>query len=57
MRGVERKDDIIRDSVYIVSGRVRVIPKLGMYVGARTIARMRQHADKEHWEHGPEIPR
>ena len=33
------------------------ICKLGMYICARTIARMRQHADKEHSEQDPKIPR
>ena len=43
--------------LYIVLGRVRVMPKLGIYTCARTIARIRQHADKEHYEHDPKMPK
>ena len=53
---VQRKDDSIRDSVCTVLGRV-CDAENGDYIGARTIARMRQHVDKEHWEHDPKIPR
>ena len=62
--GVEREDGSARANVYtIVLGRVREILKLGMhicklgmYIRARTIARIQQHADKEHSELDPNIP-
>ena len=44
-------------NVYIGSDSVRAMPKMGMYICARTIARTRQHADKEHQKHDAEIPR
>ena len=60
----ERKDDSAGGNVYMVSGRFRAmlklgmnICKLGMYICALTIATMRQHADKEHSEQEPKIPR
>ena len=55
-----------RANVYTVVlpvGRVREnlklgmhICKLGVYIRARTIARMQQHADKEHSELEPNMP-
>ena len=45
--GGERKDDSVRLNI-IVSDRVRIMSKLGMYICTRTIARVRQHVDKEH---------
>ena len=46
--GVERNVDSVKVNVYSVLGRGRVMPKLGMRICARTIARIRQHADKDH---------
>ena len=39
--------------IYIVLGRVPVMPKLRLYICALTVARIREHADKEHLEQDP----
>ena len=44
---VERKDGNVGVNIYSILSRV-MMPKLGEYICARTIARIRQHANKEH---------
>ena len=49
-RRVEENNDSVRVKVYIAFGRIRVRARLGMCICARTTARIRRHADKEHKE-------
>ena len=53
---VQRNDGSVRFKVFVF-GRVRVGARLGIYICARTIARIRRHADKKHKEQDQNIRR